>query len=586
MALDGTTLAAIKTEFEDKLVGGRIDKIYQPQDNLLTIKIRQPGKDLKLLVSANSQNPRIHLTDQDFSNPLKPPTFCMLLRKHLESGRIREIRQPKFERILEIVIQYKNSTGELENKILTIELMGRHSNIILTKENKQVLDSIKRVTGKMSRHREILPGKQYKRPPEQGKKNPLTTEKDEFITELKESMNQPLYRAIMNNYRGISPLIAKEIAVRANYDGTKELTSIKQIKNLWSPFAELVTAIKNNDFNPTLIYNDNHKDLTAYAAFDLQQFNSPKEKFKTINQLLNYYYTTRIKQKKINKLTEQIESVIANNKENAYKKYNKVKGQLKGARNAEKYKLKGELITANIYQLEKGQKKVTLNNYYEDNEEVTIELDEDLSPSENAQRYFEKYEKAKTSVKYLKNEVTKAKNEIKYLNQLENNLNNAESIAELEELKKELVEQNYIKEQKSNQNNNQDKKLPPLKFKSSDDYDILVGRNNRQNDKLTKKIANNQDLWFHVKDLAGSHTVVRNHTGKEIPEDTILEAAQIAAYYSKGRQSSKVPVDYTLVKHVNKPKGAKPGMVYYEQQTTLYVDPDEELVQSLKIKDS
>ena len=585
MALDGTTLAAIKAEFKEKLVGGRIDKIYQPKDNLLTIRIRQPGQDLKLLISADSQNPRLHLTEEDFDNPLKPPTFCMLLRKHLHSGRIKEIRQPKFERIIEIIIQYKNSSGELEDKILTIELMGRHSNIILTKENKQVLDSIKRVTGKMSRHREILPGKEYKRPPEQDKKNPLDATKEEFIAELKDDMNQNMYRAIMNNYRGISPLIGTEIAVRANYEGTQNLSSVKEIKDLWNSFSNLFTQLKNNEFSPTIVYNNKQTKLEAYAAFNLAQFTGPKEEYETINKLLNYYYSTKIKEKKTNKLTNQIKNVITKNKDNAYKKYNKVKGQLKGARNAEKYKLKGELITANIYQLEKGQKKVTLNNYYEDDEEITIELDEELSPSENAQNYFEKYEKAKNSIKYLKNEVKKAKNEIKYLNQLENNLNNAESIAELEELKEELIEQDYIHEQKSSQNN-QDKKLPPLKFKSSDKYDILVGRNNRQNDKLTKKIANNQDLWFHVKDLSGSHTVIRNHTGKEIPEDTILEAAQIAAYYSKGRQSSKVPVDYTKVKNVNKPKGAKPGMVYYEEQTTLYVNPDEELVKSLKVNNN
>mgnify|MGYP006273633307 CR=1 FL=1 len=584
MALDGTTLTAVKTEFKDKLVGGRIDKVYQPQENLLTIKIRQPGQDLKLLISANSQNPRVHLTEQDFTNPLKPPTFCMLLRKHLHSGRIKEIKQPKFERILEIVIQYKTSSGELEDKILIIELMGRHSNIILTKENRQVLDSIKRVTGKMSRHREILPGKEYKQPPEQGKKNPLSTAKEEFIKRLKEEINQPMYRAIMNNYRGISPLVGREIAVRAGYTGSQELKSISEIEDLWKKFDDLFSQLKADNFNPTLIYNKSQEVLEAYAAFDLKQFETPKEEFASINQLLNYYYTTTIRSKKINQLSKQIASVISNSKENAYKKYNKVKGQLKGARNAEKYKLKGELLTANIYQLEEGEKKVTLNNYYEDNEEITIELDEDLSPSENAQRYFDKYEKAKKSVKYLKNEVRKAKNEIKYLNQLENNLNNAESVAELEELKKELIEEGYIKEQKS-KGDNRDKKLAPLKFKSTDSYDILVGRNNRQNDKLTKKIANDQDLWFHVKDLAGSHTVVRNHTGKEIPEDTILEAAQIAAYYSKGRQSSKVPVDYTLVKHVNKPKGAKPGMVYYEEQNTLYVDPDEDLVMDLKVED-
>ena len=582
MALDGITLAAIKDEFENKLIGGRIDKIYQPKDNLLTINIRQPGENIKLLISANSQNPRIHLTEQDFDNPMKPPTFCMLLRKHLQSGRIREIRQPKFERILEIVIQYKNSTGELEDKILIVELMGRHSNIILTQENNQILDSIKHVTQKMSRHREILPGREYKRPPEQNKENPLKSSKDEFIEQLTDSINQPMSRAIMNNYRGISPLMGQEVAYRANYKTTQKLKSKEEIKNLWLAFTDLFSKVKNNDFNPTLVYNQDKTLFESYGAFDLKQFESPKDQFKSINKLLNYYYNKKIRLKKINKLTTKINNVITNDKENAYKKYKRIKGQLKGARNADKYKLKGELITANIYQMEKGQKKIKLPNYYKNNQEVTIELDEDLSPSENAQRYFKKYEKAKKSVKYLENELRKVKNEIKYLNQLENNLNNAESLTELEKIEEELIQEGYIKKQNHNQNK-ENKKLSPLKFKSTEDYDILVGRNNNQNDKLTKKIANNQDLWFHVKDLAGSHTIIRNHTGKEIPEDTILEAAQIAAYYSKGRQSSKVPVDYTLVKHVNKPKGAKPGMVYYEQQTTLYVDPDEDLVKDLKI---
>ncbi|MGM0368897.1 MAG: Rqc2 family fibronectin-binding protein [Bacillota bacterium] len=582
MALDGITLAAIKSEFENKLIGGRIDKIYQPEDHLLTIDIRQPGQSFKLLISANSQNPRLHFTKENFDNPLKPPTFCMLLRKHLQSGRIREIRQPDFERIIEIVIQYKNNSGKLEDKILTIELMGRHSNIILCKENKQVLDSIKHVTEKMSRHREIFPGKDYKRPPEQGKSNPLTATKKEFITRLQEDISQPMYRVIMNNYRGISPIMGHEIAARADYDGTTKLKSIAEIKNLWLPFKKLFTALKAENFNPTVVYNQRKISFEAYAAFDLEQFDLPKENFTTINKLLNYYYTEKIKRRKINKLTEQIEAVINNNKENTQKKYRKVKGQLKGARNADKYKLKGELITANIYQLEKGQKKVKLPNYYEDNQEVTIELDETLTPAENAQYYFDKYEKAERSIKYLKNEVRKAKNEIKYLNQLENNLNNAESLTELQKLKEELMEEGYIKEQNHNQNN-KDKKLAPLKFKSTDGYDILVGRNNKQNDKLTKKIANDQDLWLHVKDLAGSHTIIRNHTGKEIPENTILEAAQIATHYSKGRQSSKVPVDYTPVKQVNKPKGAKPGMVYYEKQTTLYVNPNQELVNDLKI---
>ncbi|MGM0501397.1 MAG: Rqc2 family fibronectin-binding protein [Bacillota bacterium] len=580
MALDGTTLAAVKNEFQNKLIGGRIDKIYQPKDDLLTINIRQPGQNLKLLISANSQNPRIHLTEQNFENPMQPPSFCMLLRKHLQSGRIKKVKQPDFERILEIVIQYKDNSGQLEDKTLIVELMGRHSNIILNKENNQVLDSIKHITQKISRHREIFPGQQYKRPPEQGKKNPLDSTKDEFIKLLNNELNSPIYKAIMNNYRGISPLIAQEIAYRANYKGNNSLDDKNQIENLWVVFNNIFSKIKNNSFNPTLVYERQKKNLKAYAALKLEQFDSPKENFETINELLNYYYSQKIKIKKTNRLTEKINNIIESEKENAYKKYNRVKGQLKGARNADKYKLKGELITANIYQLEQGQKKVKLPNYYEDNQEITIELDENLSPAENAQKYFEKYEKAKKSIKYLENEFRKVKNEIKYLNQLENNLNNAESLIELEELEEELIQQGYINKQQ--QKNKTKDKLAPLKFKSTAGFDILVGRNNKQNDKLTKKIANNQDLWFHVKDLAGSHTVIKKQSGKEIPEDTILEAAQIAAYYSKGRQSSKVPVDYTLIKHVNKPKGAKPGMVYYENQTTLYVDPDEELVKSLK----
>ncbi|MCK8827753.1 NFACT family protein [Natroniella acetigena] len=585
MALDGITLAAVKSELSKKLLKGRIDKIYQPQEHLLTIRLRQPGENIKLLISANPQEPRIHITDQEFDNPLQPPAFCMLLRKHIQSGRIKEIKQPDFERILEITIQYKNNQGELEDKILVIELMGRHSNIILLKEDRQILDSIKRITSNMSRHREILPGKKYLPPPEQDKKNPLTTNQKEFKSTLGEKTGQTLYKTIMKSYRGIGPTMATEIAHRSPVNEYDELTSYAQIKELWPSFNGVFKQVSTEQFEPTLIL-DESGNFEAYAALKLEQFEGlEKKKFDSINQLLNFYFVNRIIQKKINNLIRKMENTIEKNKENAYKKYRRVNGQLKGAYNADKYQLKGELITANIYQLEKGMKKAKLQNYYaDDSEELTIQLDPKLSPAENAQYYFKKYEKAKRSIKYLKNEVRKAKNEINYLKQLETNIEQAETILELEEIYQELVDEGYIKEQRANQNK-KDRKLPPLKFKSTKGYDILVGRNNRQNDKLTKRMANNQDLWFHVKEIPGSHVIVRNHTRDEIPEDTILEAAQIAAFHSKGRESSNVPVDYTQVKHVNKPKGAKPGMVYYENQTTLYVDPDQELVESLEITD-
>ncbi|GAB6100721.1 NFACT RNA binding domain-containing protein [Halanaerocella petrolearia] len=583
MALDGVTLAAIKTELQDKLIGGRVDKIYQPKDNLLTIRIRQPGENIKLLISANPQNPRINISQQEFDNPYQPPAFCMLLRKHLQSGRIKAIKQPDFERILEIIIQYKNNQGEIVDKKLLIELMGRHSNIILTKEDGQILDCIKRVTKKISRYRELFPGKEYSPPPEQGKTNPITTDANKFRNLLKDSINEEeMYRAIMNNYRGIGPLIGQEIVYRAGFKPQQDLSDTKQIENLWSTFKNIFNKIKENDFNPTLVLAENG-NLKDYEAFALQQFDLPQESFSSANQLLDYYFTNYITQRKINRLTKRMNNIINNNLENANKKYRRVKGQLKGAKNADKHQLKGELITANIYRLEKGQKKVKLENYYDDNnKEVTIELDPELTPAENAQRYFDKYEKAKKSVKYLKREVRRTKREIDYLEQVELNIEQAESLAELKEIEEELIQEEYLKAKNQNQNDKKDKKLPPLKFESTAGYEILVGRNNKQNDRLTQRIANNQDTWVHVKDLAGSHVIIRNHTGKEIPEETLFEAAQIAAFYSKGRKSSNVPVDYTKVKYVNKAKGAKPGLVYYKQESTLYATPDQELVTDLK----
>ncbi len=581
MALDGITLKAIKYELKEELIGGRIDKIYQPQTDLITLQIRQPGKNINLIISANPQKPRIHLSNETFDNPLRPPAFCMLLRKHLISGRIKEIEQPDFERILKIIIQYKNNKGKLEKKILIVELMGRHSNIILLKEDQQILDSIKRITSDINRYREILPGKEYIPPPKQNKKNPLTTDFSKFNQLLKENLGEKIYRVIMNNYRGISPIIASEIAYRADFNRKDKLTNQEEIRRLWENFKEIIEKIKENNYKPEVIMSQKN-DPQEYAAIPLKQFKLPVKRFNSMNRSMEFYFINKITNQKIKNLTTQMNRIISSNKDKAYKKYKKVSGQLKGAYNADKYKLKGELITANIYQLKKGESSVKLPNYYQNNKEVTITLDSQLTPAENAQKYFKKYEKAKRSIKYLENEKRKDKNEINYLKQVEVNIEQAEEVAELEEIHEELVNEGYIRKQKRNRQKHQ-KKLPPLKFKSSNDYDILVGRNNRQNDKLTKKIANNQDLWFHVKDISGSHTIVRNHTQDEIPEDTILEAAQVAAFYSKGRNSSNVPVDYTLVKDVKKPKGAKPGMVYYENQSTLYVNPDEELVQNLKI---
>ncbi|ADL12488.1 Rqc2 family fibronectin-binding protein [Acetohalobium arabaticum] len=586
MALDGLTLQAIKIELEEELIGGRLDKIYQPKENLLTLRFRQPGENIKLLLSASPQNPRIHITDSDHENPLRPPTFCMLLRKHLEHGRLRKIEQPDFERILKIYIDSKNNQGEIETKILLIEVMGRHSNIILIDNKNQILDSIKRVTSDMSRHREILPGHEYKKPPKQGKTNPLTVKKDEFIKRIKSAdIEKKVYRAIMDNIRGISPLIAKELAYRTGLNKNDKIRKISSIslEKLWPEFKKLIEQIKAEDFEPNLIIEDDK--FKAYSVTELTSLSEyQKKKFATANELLDYYFTTKIRLKEITDLKNSLKGVTSDNIEKAMKKYRRVKGQLKGARNAEKYRIKGELIKANIYRIKPGQTKLEATNYYSDEEEtVNIQLDADLSPAENAQKYFKKYDKAKKSVDYLENELRKAKNEVNYLKQVEVLVEQAENIEDLQELKEELTSEGYIKKQKSKKDSrkNKSKKSEPLKFKSSDGFDIRVGRNNHQNDKLVKYESSDQDLWLHAKDIPGSHVIIKNHTRDEVPQNTIEEAAHLAAYYSKGKNSSNVPVDYALAKHVNKPKGAKPGMVYYENQQTLYVTPQQEIIEEM-----
>ncbi len=582
MSLDGTTIAAIVDEFQEKLLRARVDKIYQPKDNLLTFRVRQPGKNIKFLLSANPRNPRVYITKQNFENPKQAPNFCMILRKYLQHGRIKKVIQPDFERMLEIIVQVKTDSGDLVDYTLIIELMGRHSNIILTAPDGEILGAIKHVTKKMSRHREIIPGKKYNTPPKQDKNNPLEASWTEFKELLTNQINQAVYRAIMNSYRGIGPLMAIEIAFRANLEKSKELKKIKEIKALWPAFENLFNKISNKEFNPNLILDQNN-NFEAYAAIKLKQYNDLNtQQYDSISNLLDFYFTEKIERKAYNRLYQKISKTLKDNFENLAKKERRLKGQLKGAQNAEKHKLKGELITANIYQLEKGLKKVNLENYYdENNKEITIELDPELEPYENAEKYFNKYEKAKKSVKFLKIELQKLENERIYLEEVENSLEQAKNSQELAEIEEELIEEGYISNQQKNPNK-RDKKMPPLKFISSDGYQILVGRNNKQNDKLTKKIANNQDTWLHVKEIAGSHTIIKNDTGKKIPEQTLYEAAVIASYHSKAKQSSNVPVDYTKVKYVKKPKGVKPGLVNYRKHKTLYVDPDEALVKELK----
>ncbi len=574
MAIDGVTLAAIKNDLINDIKGSRIDKIYQPEDKLLTFTLRQPGKNLKFLVSIHPQNSRIHLTEKKFDNPKTPPTFCMLLRKHLIRGTIVDIKQPEFERVLIIEIERH---GKLY--ILILEIMGRYSNVILVNEERIVLDAMKRITEEISSQRQLYPGIKYQPPPPQDKLNPLNVNKSKFFDKIPSDFSKYCYKAIMFNFRGIGPNMAREIVFRGNVNFEQHYKKLEENEKnkIWESFQKIFSQVREGNFNPT-IGLDKKGVIDYHSAFPLKHKNKIKEVyFSTTGKLFDYYYENQIKNRKFRELSTRLSDIIDNYLQKNRKQQKQFKKKLSESKNAEKYKKMGKLITTNIYQLQQGEKELEVTDFYDpDQGQIKIKLDPKLSPSENAQRYFKKYNKAQKSVKYLKREIGKLRHEEKYLEQVQLNIEQANKKEELQEIETELKNEGYINKQKQNKSKN-NKPLPPHKFKSSQGYDILIGRNNSQNDRLTKKIANSHDIWLHTKKIAGSHVIIRNHTRDEIPAKTIKEAARLAAYYSKARMSSNVPIDYTRVKNVNKPKGAKPGLVYYDDYQTLYVDPVSEI---------
>ncbi|MFI5358872.1 MAG: NFACT family protein [Halanaerobiales bacterium] len=578
MSIDGIMLAAIKKDLKNRLLNGRIDKIYQPEQYLITILIRNNQRNYRLLLSAHPDHPGAHLTERDFENPSRAPDFCMLLRKYLLRGTITAIKQPDFERILifEILLYEKRYN-------LIIEIMGRHSNIILLDQDGLILDAIKRVTSRMSRERELYPGIAYKYPPAQDKLNPLFLEEKSFI-EKTLTLNQATYKIIMNNYRGIGPLSAREIVYRAGIEPERDFSELdeKEKNSLLASFMDLKEKILQEDFQPVVgLDGDN---ISYISAFPLTHRQEKSLEFQETGKLLDFYYEKGIKDKEIDKKKRELGSIVGNYLEKIQRKKGSFQQELETGKNAEKFKILGELIIANIYQLKRGIIEAELIDYYDpEQKRIKIELDPQLSPADNAQKYFKRYHKARKSVKYIEEQLMKLKEEEDYLENVLLNIEQAEELKDLEEIREELIQEGYIKDRRKRKPKEADQVQAPYKFISSAGYEILVGKNNRQNDNLSRKIARKNDLWLHVKDLPGSHVIIRRKDKEEIPVETIKEAAILAAYYSKGRDSENVPIDYTLVKNIRKPRGARPGLVYYENYQTIHVTPDEEVVKKLKI---
>jgi predicted ribosome quality control (RQC) complex YloA/Tae2 family protein len=568
MSFDGLFTRAITNELSSLLKGGRINKIHQPYKNEIILAVRANGVNHKLLLSAHPSYARVQITNEQYDNPNEPPMFCMLLRKHLEGFIIEDIKQAGLDRMIIFEVKGRNEIGDISYKQLIVEIMGRHSNIIIVDKNRNmILDSIKHISFAVNTHRAIMPGHEYVMPPQQEKMNPFEAQEEDVLRLLDFNAGK-LDKQLVSNFAGVSPILAREIVFRA---GLANRTTIPKT------FVSLLSELREHNYKPS-ITNGSNKE--AFYLLPLEHLKGDVKSFDSLSSLLDRFYFGKAERDRVKQQGNDLERLIANEKEKNEKKIKKLQTTLEDAKKAEEYQLFGELLTANIYIVKKGMKDATVVNYYdEDGATVTIPLDPRKTPSENAQRYFTKYQKAKNSVNIVKEQIEIASEEVSYFDSLLQQVE-AASPKDIEEIREELIEGGYIRARQKKGNKNKQNQKPILeKYQSSDGTEILVGKNNKQNDYLTNKAAARDEIWLHTKDIPGSHVVIRS---KEPSEETILEAAQIAAYFSKARNSSSVPVDFTRVRHVKKPAGAKPGFVIYEQQQTVYVTPDQDIILKLK----
>jgi predicted ribosome quality control (RQC) complex YloA/Tae2 family protein len=576
MPFDGFVMSAVRQELAEKILFGRIGKIYQPERHSVILKIKKGPENFQLLISAHPVTGRIHLTRENKDNPLQPPLFCMVLRKHLEGGRITAIEQKDLDRVLNFSIEAHDEIGQPAKKTLIVEIMGKHSNIILVNQkDNTILDGIKRYTHQVSRYREILPGRDYIPPPDQQKADPLGMDEEEFQNLL---LSLPLTTKVTNGLvktlAGFSPLLAEEVVWRAELPLQILIDHLGDydLIRLWQAITEVLAPIKENMIQAHVALSAGKtRDFSFLPLLSLEK--TRLVSFPSMSEALDFFYAQKEAGDLFSARQRELIKIVTGEKERVEKKLSLQKEKLKETENMENYRLWGELITANMYKLTKGMDEANLDDLYHLGSSLSVKLDPTLSPAENAQFYFKKYNKAKSSRILIEEQMEKNREELDYLLSVLTALEQAVELEDLDEIRSELVEASYLKEKSPVKKKSKEPVLQPLTFQSRDGYTILVGKNNKQNDLLTLKTAKKDDLWLHTKNIPGSHVIIKRKPGVEIPFSTIEEAARIAAYYSKARASSKVPVDYTLVNQVKKPNGAKPGMVIYYEQKTLFVTP-------------
>lgn len=555
MAFDGIVTAAMAGELREQILYGKIDKIYQPESSELVLHIHTKNGNKRLYATVDSSASCVRLIDKNPLNPPAPLPFCMLLRKHLQSGRITSVEQKDSERILEISVETLNELGFTVNKKLIFEIMGKHSNIVLVEMSTgKIIDCIKKISLDESRARQVLPGMTYSYPPSQNK-IPFREITEE---ELENAGDTP--KALLSKVGGIAPCFARELFAAPHR---------------YALLRKFLSRIEDNALEPVVYEDEQGKPVEFYMAPLSEYENSCKRlDFDSLSHACGYFYEHRNATNRARQKSHSLVHAVKNRLDKLYLKKQRLNEDLLKAENSDQLRLYGELLTANMHLIHPGMKEVTVTNYY-NGKEITIPLDPRWSPNKNAQNYFKQYGKAKTAVHEKKAQLKENQENIDYLESVYTYLNNTDSIRDIEDLRQELEEEGWIRPRKAANRRKKPKFRPhPLKYQTSDGFTVLVGRNNKENDALTLKLASKNDYWLHTKDIPGSHVILETQ-GKELTETAVMEAAALAAYHSKARTSENVPVDYVRVRYVKKPNGAKPGMVIFTHNRTVYVNPKE-----------
>ena len=579
MAFDGIVISNLSYELHSNLVGGRISKISMPEENELIFTIKNNAKTYRLFISASASLPLIYLTDINKPAPKVAPAFLMLLRKYIGSAKITNIFQMGLERILCFELEHLNELGDLSRKKMYVEIMGKHSNIIFTDENNKIIDSIKRISANMSSLREVLPGREYFLPKELQKKELLNIELKEF-TEILKSKEYPLSKSIYMNFAGISPLIAEEIIIRASLSSQSSCVSLSELEytHLFHTIENLLEDINTHNFNPNIIYKGEEAlEFSSIRLFSYKSESYNEVYYTSVSKMLyDYYYAREVfllnRQKSFD-----LRKIVNTALERASKKYDLQEKQLQDADKKDIYRVYGDLLNTYGYSLKGGESSFTAENFYDNNNEITIPLDKNKSAKENAKKYYDKYAKLSRTTKALSEEILKTKSDIEHLQSIQTALEVSSDDESLSQIRQELVDFGYIKKHSSSKK--QKITSHPYHYISSDGYDIYVGKNNYQNEELTFKVATGNDWWFHAKGIPGSHVILKSNNEEELPDRVYEEAASLAAFYSKAKDADKVEVDYIQKKNIKKVAGAAPGFVIYHSNWSMVVTPRANLQQ-------